>query len=106
MIRKSLLALFILGMAACGDSATNQTPEQQAAAACEAEAQVRTEGKTFALDSAALAGSAKAQDNIWEMQAPITIQPGLRDEAKQTLKCRVRLQQGKEPEIISIGFEF
>lgn len=106
MIRKSLIALFILGLTACGDSTTKQAPEQQAAAACQAEAHTRTEGKTFDLDFAALAGSAKAQDNIWEMQAPITIQPGLRDEAKQTLKCRVRLQQGKEPEIISIGFEF
>ena len=39
-------------------------------------------------------------------QFPIVIEPGLRDEAKQTLECRVRAQDGKAAEVTYINFIF
>ncbi len=107
MLKQSipLTGLLIL-LAGCGDNTSSQTPAQQAAAACEAEAIVRIGEKTHQLDVAGMAANAKQVDGDWEMSAPIVIDPGLRDEAKQTLECRVRLSEGKPPEIVLINFVF
>lgn len=105
MLKQLLTISSILVVTACADS-TSSTPAGQAAAACEAEAIVRIGEKTYQLDTAALAANAKLTEGEWAMQAPITISPGLRDEAKQMLECRVRLSDGKPPEIISINFVF
>ena len=105
MLKHILTLSSILVVTACADS-TSSTPAGQAAAACEAEAIVRIGEKTYQLDTAALAASGKLTEGEWAMQAPITISPGLRDEAKQLLECRVRLSDGKPPEIISINFVF
>jgi hypothetical protein len=105
MLKHIMTISGILVVAACSDSG-NSTPAGQAAAACEAEAIVRIGEKTYQLDTAALAASGKLTEGEWAMQAPITISPGLRDEAKQLLECRVRLSDGKPPEIISINFVF
>ena len=58
------------------------------------------------LSIAALAASAKPVEDAWEMQAPVLINPGLRDEVKQTLECKVRVQQGKPNEVTYINFIF
>ena len=94
-------------LSACsgGDGASN-SPKERAAAACEAEAKVRIGEKTYQLDTAALAQSAKRVDDVWALQAPIVIEPGLRDEAKQTLECKVRVQDGKPDEVTYINFIF
>lgn len=95
-----------MAIAACGQSANNDTPQQRAAQACETEAKTRIGEKTYELDIAALAANAKAVEDVWEMQAPIVISPGLRDEVKQTLECKVRVQQGKPDEVTYINFIF
>lgn len=106
MLKQVMATTGLLILAACGGDAGNQTPAQQAASACEAEAIVRIGEKTHQIDAAALAASAKQADGDWEMSAPIVVSPGLRDEAKQTLECRVRLVDGKPSEIITINFVF
>ncbi len=106
MLKKSMVLAGVLLLAACGESTSNQTPAQIAAAACQAEAIVRIGEKTHQIDLATLAASAKQNDGDWEMSAPVVVSPGLRDEVKQTLDCRVRLTEGKPPEIILINFVF
>ncbi|SRR5574343_1568644 len=104
-----LIAAACLTLAACSGSAGgggNETPQQRAAAACEAEAKARLGEKTYQIDSAALVQSAKRVDDQWDLRGPITVDPGLRDEAKQTLECRVRVQDGKTPEVTYINFIF
>ena len=94
-------------LGACsGGGGGSDSPKDRAAAACEAEAKVRIGEKTYQLDTAALALSAKREDDVWAMQAPIVIEPGLRDEAKQTLECKVRVQDGKLDEVTYINFIF
>jgi hypothetical protein len=97
---------FCMVIAACGQSADNDTPQQRAALACEAEAKTRIGEKTYQLDVAALTASAKAADDGWELKAPVVIEPGLRDEVRQTLECKVRVQQGKPEEVTNINFIF
>ena len=107
MSKKILFITLSMAIAACGQSASNSSPQQRAASACEAEAKVRIgEQKSYQLDVAVLAQSAKLADDGWQMQAPIVIQPGLRDEAKQTLECKVRVQDGKAIEVTYINFIF
>lgn len=89
-----------------GNGGTAITPKTRAAVACEAEAKVRIGEKTYRLDTTALAESAKREDDIWAMQAPIVIEPGLRDEAKQTLECKVRVRDGSPDEVTYINFIF
>jgi hypothetical protein len=106
MNKKIIYIIFCLMIAACGKSANNETPQQRAAAACEAEAKTRIGEKSYQLDIAALAASAKAADGSWELQVPIVIEPGLRTEAKQILECTVRLQDGKPSEVTYINFNY
>ncbi|MFZ9310538.1 MAG: hypothetical protein ACO24O_03425 [Arenimonas sp.] len=100
-----MMTAICLGACSGGGGASN-SPKERAAAACEAEAKVRIGEKTYQLDIAALAQSAKLEDDVWAMQAPIVIEPGLRDEAKQTLECKVRVQDGKPDEVTYINFIF
>jgi len=104
MRTKIAFIAFCMVIAACGKSANNETPQQIAATACEAEAKVRIGEKTYQLDLAALTASAKGVDGSWELKAPIVIEPGLRAEAKQILECTVRLQAGKPSEVTNINF--
>lgn len=103
-----LIAAACLTLAACNGSGGggNETPQQRATAACEAEAKTRLGEKTHQIDRAVLTGSAKRVDDQWDLRGPITVNPGLRDEAKQTLECRVRVRDGKAPEVTSINFIF
>lgn len=106
-MKAPLILLSAICLGACGGTGgTSNSPKERAAAACEAEAKVRIGEKTYQLDAAALAQSAKRVDDVWALQAPIIIEPGLRDEAKQTLECKVRVQDGKPDEVTSINFIF
>ena len=100
-----MMTAICLGACSGGGGASN-SPKERAAAACEAEAKVRIGEKTYQIDIAALAQSAQRVDDVWAMQAPIVIEPGLRDEAKQTLECKVRVQDGKPDEVTYINFIF
>jgi hypothetical protein len=104
--KKIAFVVCCMFIAACGQPANHFTPQQHAAMACEAEAKNRIGEKTYLIDSAALAASAKATDDGWALVAPITIEPGLRDEEKQTLECRVRVQNDASVEVIYINFMF
>ncbi len=106
MNKKIVYIAICLVIAACGKTAENETPQQIAAATCNAEAKSRIGEKTYQLDMDAFAASAKSADGSWELQAPIVIDPGLREEAKQTLKCTVRMQEGKPAEVTDILFIF
>lgn len=108
-ITTSLIAGSCLMLSACSGSVNvggSETPQQRAAAACEAEAKTRLGEKTYQIDGAALTRSAKRADDQWDLRGPITVDPGLRDEAKQTLECRVRAQDGKAAEVTYINFIF
>jgi hypothetical protein len=106
-MKTPLIVMIAICLGACGGSGgASNSPKERAAAACEAEAKVRIGEKTYQLDAAALAQSAKRVDDVWGLQAPIVIEPGLRDEAKQTLECKVRVQDGKPDEVTYINFIF
>lgn len=108
-INTALLTAACVALTACSGSVNvggNDTPQQRAAAACEAEAKTRLGEKTYQIDGAALTQSAKRADDQWDLRGPITVNPGLRDEAKQTLECRVRAQDGKAAEVTYINFIF
>ena len=108
-IKTVLLTIAGLVLVGCGGNGTgggSDTPQQRAATACEAEAKTRLGEKTYQIDSPALTRSAKRVDDQWDLRGPITVNPGLRDEAKQTLECRVRVQDGKTPEVTYINFIF
>ena len=83
-----------------------KSPQEQAVATCAAEAKVLIGEKTYNLDLTAWAQSAKLIGDTWQLQVPVTIEPGLRGEVKQTLLCHVRLQAGKPGEITKINFIF
>lgn len=106
MRKKIIFAAFCSILAACGKSAEQNTPQQQAANACATEAKARIGNKVYELDLAALTSSAKLVDGIWQLQEPITIEPGLRDEVKQNLTCEVRVQKDKPSEVTKIEFIF
>ena len=101
-----LLVMTAISLGACSGGGGSDSPKERAAAACEAEAKVRIGDKTYQLDAAALARSAKREDDVWALQAPIVIEPGLRDEARQTLECKVRVMDGKPEEVTYINFIF
>jgi hypothetical protein len=106
MIRNLLFAALCMAIAACGESASNNTPQQRAATACEAEAKARIGESAYQIDITALGQNAKLEDGSWKLQAPIVISPGLRNEAKQTLECTVRVAEGKPAEVTYINFIF
>lgn len=106
MTRNLFFVALCMAIAACGESASNSSPQQRAAAACEAEAKTHIGDSPYQIDSAALAQNAKLEDGSWKLQAPIVINPGVRTEAKQTLECTVRVAEGKPEEVTLINFIF
>lgn len=96
----TLIGLSVL-LAGCG-----QSTESQAARACEAEAEQRSQGKMLQVDSKALLQSVKAEaGGIYTMQAPVTFDTGLQSEYAQTLTCRVQISDG-EARVVGITFVF
>ncbi len=106
MTRHLLFLSLCMAIAACGESADNASPQQRAAAACEAETKIRMGENTYQLDVAPLAQNASQADGSWKLQTQIIVNPGLRTETKQTLHCTVRVAEGKPAEVTDISFIF
>lgn len=61
-------------------------------------------GKTFKLDNEALRASVAVADNgLLTLSGPITINPGMTDEAKQSVQCKVRVADG-QADLIALNF--
>ena len=90
------LLLLLMPLAACSDKAGGGGSKNElAATACDVYAKGQLEDKTYLLDQAELAKSmADAGDGASLLRGPITIEPGLSSESKQTLECRVRFVEG------------
>ena len=99
-----LVALGIAGCGGGGDDAGGQGA--LAAKACDTAAKAALEGKTHALDTEAYAKTMLAQaDGTHLLKGPVTIEPGLATESKQTLECSVRFTKGKEaPDVLRVQF--
>ncbi len=104
MTRQLVFISLCMAISSCGKSAINTTPQMRAAAACEAEAKARMGERSYQVDIAALGKNAKMEDGSWRLQAPITIDLGLRSEATQTLECKVLVAEGKPDEVTFINF--
>lgn len=101
MMRWGAAAMALGLLAACSGSR-----ESQAAAACEAEAKDRSEGKLLAVDRKALAAGATIESgDIIRLKAPVTFDTGLQSEYTQELDCRVQVS-GDEVRVIGITFVF
>ena len=102
------IMLVLMALAACSDKAGSGggSKADLAATACDAYAKEQLEDKSYQLDHAELAKSmADAGDGASLLRAPITIEPGLSSESKQTLECRVRFVDGKDaPDVINMQF--
>ena len=100
--------LVALGIAGCGGGGDGGGSGQGglAADACEVAAKAALEGKTYEIDKAALAGSMKAEaDGSQLLKGPVTVEPGLAGESKQTLECSVRFTAGKDtPDVLRVQF--
>lgn len=80
--------------------------ESQAAAACEAAAKERSEGKLLAVDRKALAASvANETADILRLKGPVTFDTGLQSEYSQTLDCRVQVVDG-QVRVIAVSYVF
>ena len=105
----ALPVLVALGVAGCSGSSGDglQSPGEQAADACEVAAHSALGGKTMGLDKSTLAKSISAaqSDGTQILKGPVTIEPGLATESKQTLECSVRFVRGKElPDVLRVQF--
>ena len=89
-----------------GNPAAGNTRNDLAATACADYAKGQLGDKTYKIDQSALAASMKdAGDGANALSAPITIEPGLSSESKQTLECSVRFAPGKDaPDVLSMQF--
>lgn len=90
--------LLVLGLlAGCGGRA------DEAATACEAAVAERLGNESYAVDRAALAASAKDEaDDVVHLQSGIVFKPGLPDEYRQQVDCKVRF--GDTTDVISLTF--
>ena len=108
-MRLALPLLILATLAGCskdaGSGASAGGPNELAANACEAYAKGQLGEKTYQLDHAALAGSMAKSGDGNVLRGPITIDPGLSSESKQTLECTVRFLPGKDaPDVINLQF--
>jgi len=90
----------------CGGGGSASSKNELAATACDVYAKAQLSDKTYKLDHAALAASlADAGDGSMSLHGPITVDPGLSSESKQTLECTVRFVAGKaEPDVLKMQF--
>jgi hypothetical protein len=95
-----------LALTACGKGGGGGGQGGLAAKACEDAARAQLGEKTFAVDLAALGDAMKAQpDGSQLLKGPITVEPGLATESKQTLECSVRFVAGKDaPDVLRVQF--
>lgn len=102
-IRALAAGVIVLAMVGCGGSGGGAGGQGAAAAkACDAWARQQLVDKPYELDQAAYAATMAAQpDGSQLLKGPITIDPGLTSESKQTLECSVRFVEGKEvPDVL------
>ena len=102
----ALPVLVALGIAGCSGAGDAGSKGMIAAKACEEAAKQQLAGKTYDMDDGELAASdAKQADGTQLLKAPITIEPGLASESKQTLECSVRFVDGKAaPDVLRVQF--
>jgi hypothetical protein len=103
----ALPVLVALGIAGCGGGGGDGGGQGALAAkACEASARTTLGEKTFELDLGKYAATMVAQaDGSQLLKGPITVEPGLATESKQTLECSVRFVAGKEaPDVLRVQF--
>lgn len=93
-------------LTACEGTGSAAGKNESAANACEAYARGQIGDKPYALDRAALVASMKdIGGGSFSLHAPITIEPGLATELKETLECTVRFTEGKpQPDVIKFQF--
>ena len=105
-----VLVLMLLALVGCGDKGSaasgGNSRNELAATACENFAKGQLAEKSYQLDHAVLAKSmADAGDGASVLRSPITIDPGLSSESKQSLECTVRFVAGKDaPDVINLQF--
>ena len=101
----ALPVLAALALAGCGGEGGG-SQNTIAAKACEESAKAQLAAKTYELDGGELAKSMAAQpDGSQLLKGPITIEPGMAAESKQTLECSVRFVEGKAaPDVLRVQF--
>ena len=89
-----------------GSPAAGNARNDLAATVCEDYAKGQLGDKTYKIDHLLLAASMKeGGDGASALSSPITIEPGLSSESKQTLECSVRFVPGKDaPDVLSMQF--
>ena len=81
--------------------------EQDAAGACEKAVKEKLAGRSYEMSVKNLAASAKGDDpSTLHLTTPLLFDKGLSSEYKQVLDCRVRFEQGKEPTVIFLQFNW
>ncbi|PIQ37715.1 MAG: hypothetical protein COW59_05660 [Lysobacterales bacterium CG17_big_fil_post_rev_8_21_14_2_50_64_11] len=91
------LAVLLAGCAATDDPAL-------AVKACANGVADKFTDKAFTLDHGALRSSVNVAENgLLLLSGPITINPGMTNEAKQTVQCKVRVADGKA-DLIALNF--
>lgn len=96
-----MIVVATVALGGCGGSR-----ESAAAAACEAAAKERSQGKLLAVDLEALAASAVPEgEDVLRLQAPVTFDTGLQSQYSQTLDCRVKIT-AEGPKVIRTTFVF
>lgn len=92
-----LVTMLMLGCAATDDTSL-------AVQTCENGVADKFKNKTYTIDKDALRASLSVADNgLLLLSGPIVISPGMTDEAKQTVQCKVRITDGKG-DLIALGF--
>lgn len=95
------IAMAVL-LGACGGGR-----EETAARVCESAVRNKLEGRTFELDVTSMARKAKAEGkDILSLNGRIVFDKGLTSEYRQTLDCKVRFEDGKEPSVILLQFNW
>jgi len=101
MRAKLTILIAVALLAGCGGR------EQDAAGACDKAVKDKLAGRAYEMSVKNLAGSAKAEDpNTLHLTTPLLFDKGLSSEYKQVLDCRVRFEQGKEPTVIFLQFNW
>ena len=101
------MAIAAMAVALTGCSGGDGGPGMVAAKACEAFAITKLDGKPYTLDLKALAQSMKPEADLQALSAPIVVEPGSTNEAKETLDCKVRMSpDGSKADVIGLNFVF
>jgi len=92
-----LVTMLMLGCAATDDASL-------AVKTCTDGVAEKFNDKKFTIDKGALHASVNVAENgLLMLSAPITISPGMTDEARQTVQCKVRIADGKG-DLIALSF--